>query len=236
MAYNLQSGRAYTEAEDRVRKLAETGGDGLRRVPSASINTRPALGRTNDGRAPDSSARRPQEEIAEVLSPGVVLLEARERSASPTSSPGVAGLRRRLRARPPVGRAQAASGSAGLRWDGAGGGATRAVLGLPVTIGAVTEDGGSAERRLLFDLRRDPRERRRSAGAGRGDPGGPRRRPAPDLADAVRLGDLAGRGARPAGADQRHGLQHRDPQGQHRLGPGHRARPARSGCCATSTC
>lgn len=99
----------------------------------------------------------PQEDLAEALSPGVVLLEATGgvRFADPQALEllGCADgfeldrlwseLKPRLE-------------SAGLRWDGAGGGVPQAVLDLPVTAGAVAEDGGGAERRLLFDLRRDP--------------------------------------------------------------------------------
>jgi signal transduction histidine kinase len=50
--------------------------------------------------------------------------------------------------------------SAGLRWNGAGGGAPWAALDLPVPAppadSAETETGEAAPRRLLFDLRRDP--------------------------------------------------------------------------------
>ncbi|HSS51459.1 MAG TPA: histidine kinase dimerization/phospho-acceptor domain-containing protein, partial [Thermoanaerobaculia bacterium] len=46
---------------------------------------------------------------------------------------------------------------AGLRWDGAGGGAARAALDLPLPASADTaESGEAAPRRLLYDLRRDP--------------------------------------------------------------------------------
>jgi signal transduction histidine kinase len=46
--------------------------------------------------------------------------------------------------------------SAGLRWNGAGGGASRAALDLPAPLAAPAETGGTPTRRLLFDLRRDP--------------------------------------------------------------------------------
>lgn len=99
----------------------------------------------------------PQEEIAEVLSPGVVLLEATgEVRFADLKALELLGCADGFELDRLWGELKPRLESAGLRWDGAGGGAPRAVLGLPVTIGAVTEDGGSAERRLLFDLRRDP--------------------------------------------------------------------------------
>lgn len=47
--------------------------------------------------------------------------------------------------------------SAGMVWNGAGGGASRAALGLPVPAPPETAEAGAAPGRLLFDLRRDPR-------------------------------------------------------------------------------
>jgi len=48
--------------------------------------------------------------------------------------------------------------SAGMVWNGAGGGASRAALGLPVPAPPETAEAGeTAPGRLLFDLRRDPR-------------------------------------------------------------------------------
>jgi len=46
--------------------------------------------------------------------------------------------------------------TAGLHWNGAGGGAPWAALDLPEQAPAAAENGEAAPRRLLFDLRRDP--------------------------------------------------------------------------------
>jgi signal transduction histidine kinase len=97
----------------------------------------------------------PPDELAGALGPGVVLIEAGGgvRFADPRALELLgcedgfemdrlwAELKPRLE-------------SAGLRWNGAGGGAPWVALELPVQ--AVTAGAGAATRSLLFDLRRDP--------------------------------------------------------------------------------
>ncbi|HEX3557303.1 MAG TPA: hypothetical protein VIA62_29090 [Thermoanaerobaculia bacterium] len=100
----------------------------------------------------------PQDELAGALGPGVVLLGpgAGVRFADPRALELLgcedgfelerlwAELKPRLE-------------SAGLRWNGAGGGAPWAALDLPVTTPAAAGAAGeTAARQLLFDLRRDP--------------------------------------------------------------------------------
>ena len=101
----------------------------------------------------------PQDDLAGALGPGVVLLGpgAGVRFADPRALELLgcedgfelerlwAGLKPRLE-------------SAGLRWNGAGGGSPWAALDLPVPVppAAAATGEAAASRQLLFDLRRDP--------------------------------------------------------------------------------
>src|SRR6185312_8325002 len=111
-----------------------------------------------DAPEPHPTARRdaPPDELAGALGPGVVLLEAGGgvRFADPRALELLgcedgfeldrlwAELKPRLE-------------SAGLRWNGAGGGSPWAALELPVPAAAPGVEGTTA-RSLFFDLRRDP--------------------------------------------------------------------------------
>jgi signal transduction histidine kinase len=101
----------------------------------------------------------PYDELAGALGPGVVLLgpEANVRFADPRAlellgcEDGFELERLWVELEPRL-------ESAGMHWDGAGGGAPRAALDLPEPAPPVApaEPGEAAPRRLLFDLRRDP--------------------------------------------------------------------------------
>lgn len=100
----------------------------------------------------------PYEELASALGPGVVLLGpgGDVRFADPRALE-LLGCEDGFELERLWTELKARLESAGLAWDGAGGGAPRAALDLPVPAAAKTAEGGEAPpRRLLFDLRRDP--------------------------------------------------------------------------------
>jgi signal transduction histidine kinase len=111
-----------------------------------------------DATVPSLMPRReaPPDELAGMLGPGVVLLEAGGgvRFADPRALE-LLGCEDGFELDRLWDELKPRLESAGLRWNGAGGGAPSTVLELPVPA-ATPETEGATARSLLFDLRRDP--------------------------------------------------------------------------------